>query len=1319
MHRYILSIFLSCSVLFTASAQDTKIISTKDGLCSSEIKALHIDSYGSLWIGTSNGLNRLDGNVVRSFYADISDSNHLPNDVVQVIAEDRDRNLLLGTEGGLCSFSLDRQEFRSVALRDGSQPNVSSILVRHSGEVIVSTFGYGGIYRLSKDEEGMISASRITWTDDPNVHEISTIFEDSDAKLWLCACYSGVYTIDADGRVEKIFGLDENHTRLEFSSMCQDHYGTIYMASRNQGLLARKDGETDFSQILPEEVVKQRVTKLIYRQDIIYICTEYGGLYSYNVNDETLIPVKSSIIEEFPQRKQVCDLVFDIHGNTAMAINHVGVSITGNRRSMFNSSWVGKEDGTRRADAVLSMTVSRDGDIWAGTESGGLFLLDSKMNVIRHVEAKNGILSVCEDRTGTVWYGEEGNGLFFITAGSREPHKFKLPAAASGINRNVDNILEDERGQIWVCCKGDGMYVISRDRKNVRSLPLGDDNHDTRLTDDVLENKWVNCMTEVKGKIYFGTYNGLSCYNIRTNSFLSNFPDANHIFDGVIINDIAEDSDHDLWLATTTGLIRLDTKTFQHKTYSYNDGLPQNNICAVEEDHQKKIWISTANGLAFLNRESDSFTRVQVESEFCNKSSTVFGEGNLAFGNRSGITWFSPDAIDKRQEQAEIYISRMTIGNKHFPPEHADGEEMVINHNENTFSLAFTTGSFYDNGRAAFSYRMDNGESEYLARGTNRVTFNKLTSGKHKLTVSCTSPDKKYNDLILNIRVKRPWYSTVKAALLYLAVIAALAILFLLDIQKKAKKKEEEQNEKYELELNKTKLQYFFGLAHEIRMPVSLIISPLSKLMATDQNPEHQVQYGMMANNARRINLLVNQIMDIRKIERGKMKLLFRKTDINQYLLPIAEVMEQAAQNKRIILTFSPAKDNPEVWIDNLQFDKIVLNILHNAVKFTPECGNISMTVNTDDDHLKICISDSGPGIDEDKLDTIFERFYQGEHQNSTMGVGIGLSLVQSLVRMHHGTIMAYNLPDRQGACFEVSIPLGREHLSDDEITSETPAQEYSFNNLMLYETSYVPNSATNEKLSKVRRSVAIVEDNDDVRRYLQKELSSEYNVTAYSNGQEAFDGILKNTPDIVVCDVIMPGLNGFQLCDKIKNNINTNAIPVIILTGKTDEADKMAGMEVGADAFITKPFNIVLLKKNISQLLESVSRLKNIYIGRQQGRIENIPELKTPDERLLDRIDKVLATNIKNQELSVEMLAKEVGISRVHLYRKLTELTNQGPSEYIRNTRLKMAAEMLKEKRLDIASVAAETGFSSVSVFSRTFKQLFGVSPSEYPRKG
>ena len=373
----------------------------------------------------------------------------------------------------------------------------------------------------------------------------------------------------------------------------------------------------------------------------------------------------------------------------------------------------------------------------------------------------------------------------------------------------------------------------------------------------------------------------------------------------------------------------------------------------------------------------------------------------------------------------------------------------------------------------------------------------------------------------------------------------------------------------------------------------------------------------------------------------------------------------------------------------------------------------------TDDDHLNIRISDSGTGLDEDALDTIFERFYQGEHKNSTMGVGIGLNLVQSLVKMHHGTVRAYNHPDRQGACFEVSIPLGREHLSDDEITSETPVQEYSSNILSLYETFNVPGVNTNDKLSKVRRTVAIVEDNDDVRRYLQKELSVEYNVTAYSNGQEAFDGILKSLPDIVVSDIIMPGMDGFQLCEKIKKNINTNAIPVIILTGKTEEADRIEGMEVGADAFITKPFNIVLLKKNISQLLESVSRLRNIYIGRQQSHIENIPELKTPDERLLDRIDKVLATNIKNPELSVEMLAKEVGISRVHLYRKLTELTNQGPSEYIRNTRLKMAAEMLKEKRLDISSVAAETGFSSVSVFSRTFKQLFGVSPSEYPQKG
>ena len=1301
------------------------LITTREGLCSSNLNSLLIDSNGNLWIGTENGLNEFDGFTFTSFYSNPKNSNSPINDEIHTLIEDQDKNILIGTLGGLCKYSLDNHEFKNIHFENRERPNISSIIKRRDGSILAGTRGFGGLYEIVKDGDGEYLAKVKEWKDKPDNTIIIAIYEDKSDNLWVWVSGDGVYAVTPEGRTTKMLETPDDNEQFGYASFCEDSYDSMYIAGWKTGLLVRKDGENGLQQIRPDFFKDLRITGLRFRSGLLYISTYGDGIFTYDVDNGRIASLQLTQGSEPLESPQVNDFIFDKEGNIIAGIVHNGLLIKSMKSDqMFHTT----NDGNNKYEydsksPVLCMSVNKDNHIWIGTRNDGIFLIDRKMNVIEHILTGSDVSSIFEDRNGDLWYGARGFGLFRIAKGTSAPVQFPLKDSNGKNMYNVSEILEDNVGNLWICCTGYGVVSINPDRSATKVLPTGEGMpYSEHQSGNILENKWANCAKLISGKIYIGTYNGLSCYNPRTDSFLSEFTGRNHILTARIINDMELDANNDLWLATKSGLVHLNHETWESERYNYSDGLPQNNINSVMEDKYKRIWVSTSNGLSYLDKETGQFTNILMprgaNNEFCIKSSAVLEDGTMLFGNQNGITWFNPSDVTYSTNKSSIVISDIYSNGEHILSEALKGNNIYLKHKQNSFSLAFSTGAFSNNRQATFSYKLDDDRTEHLPLWSNKVTFSMLDAGKYTMKVFCNSPENTYEDLDLCIIVRQSWYASVFAEICYLLLLA-MAVAYLFSKQKREYDKQQLiQKGKHELEMNEAKLRFFFNLAHEIRMPMSLIISPLSKLIETDKDPGRQVQYSLMANNARRISLLINQIMDIRKIEKGKMSLTFSKTDINAYVKPLVDIMEQNAKMKGITLSFTPAAGDPEVWIDVNQFDKIVLNLLQNAIKFTQEGGIVELSMSSQRNNLTISVKDSGIGIDEDKLDRIFDRFYQANSNGSNFGFGIGLNLVQSLVQMHHGTVTACNNVNTSGALFEVSIPLGRGHLSDSEISDGGIALKPASSNLELYESAQRLPYSEESKTSKQKDSIAVVEDNAEIRKYLEKELSDDFNVTVYCDGSEAYKGILKNAPDAIISDIVMPNMDGYQLCNKLKRNINTNAIPIILLTGKTEETDKMNAMDAGADAYITKPFNIILLKKNIRQLIDNVNRLKNIYIGRQNTVIENVPDIKSADESLMSRITKVLNNNISNPELNVDFLAREAGLSRVHLYRKLMELTNQSPGEFIRNSRLKMAAEMLSEKHIDISTAATECGFSSVSVFSRAFKQLYGVSPSEYSSK-
>jgi DNA-binding response OmpR family regulator len=460
-------------------------------------------------------------------------------------------------------------------------------------------------------------------------------------------------------------------------------------------------------------------------------------------------------------------------------------------------------------------------------------------------------------------------------------------------------------------------------------------------------------------------------------------------------------------------------------------------------------------------------------------------------------------------------------------------------------------------------------------------------------------------------------------------------------------------------------------------------------------------------------------MMDLRKIDKGQMQMHMRETNLVTFIGDIYTLFAQQAKNKTIQFHFDCDEERIMAWIDRGNFDKIIINILSNAFKFTPTGGEIRICLKQNEKEATISIFDNGEKIPEDKLERIFERFYQSPSSanDRNVGTGIGLDLTRSLVELHHGSIEAHNNSDGPGCEFIVTIPLGNEHLSAEEILTDEIEEEEPTESI-ISEEQEEEESAVNNDLPKVgkRQKVVVVEDDSEIRNYLTEALSEDYDITGCENGKEGFTAVLKLMPDLVISDIMMPEMDGTTLCSKIKTNGTTNHIPVILLTAKSREEDQLEGLETGADAYIVKPFNMDILRRTIANLIHSHHTLQ-LKFGRNDQLEELVDDIKmkSPDEKLLERVMTAINHNLNNADLSVDKIADEVGISRVHLHRKMKELTGQTPHDFIRNIRMKKAATLLASADMNVSEVMYACGFSNAASFSTVFKKMYGMSPREY----
>lgn len=1347
-------------------AQTGKFYSTDKELSNSLINAVYQDRKGFIWIATENGLNKFDGTRFSIYRHNATDSTSLKNNYVRTLFEDSRGNFWIGCINGLQRYDRATDNFHElfISRKDGRKnPHITSIIERRNGDLWIATSGQGAI-SLKKNSNPASFHIETELTDRIGSNYLNVIFEDSRQNLWIATEEKGLYRYSPESKELKSYKAPYHIAGDDVSAICEDAHGQIFVGTLTKGLFrlsSRQEG--NFEPVLYQNRMNLNIrTLIIDTRGKLIIGTDGEGVKEYQPQQDIIVDSEINAGPFDFSKSKVHSLIEDKDHNLWLGIFQKGLILVPGISNKFDYyGYKSIHNNTIGSSCVMAIHTDEQATIWIGTDNDGLYAINDQGKQLRHYTHQAGnpqsvpgtILCLYEDSNQELWLGSYFDGLARINkqTGTCQDVTSLLQGNLNAGKPKVSCIIEDKNKNLWVGTYGSGLYKINLPTQHVTYYEsTRNENDDWSI--NRLPNDWISYLLEDReGMIWIGTYKGLAVLNPQTDNFI-NYKKQNNLLPGYVVYSLLENSNGEIWAGTSEGLVCLNKDRLTPVLFTTADGLPSDIICGLAEDEKKNIWISTHQGISKLNPPEKKFINYYAGdglqgNEFTRTAVFKDKRGKIFFGGTNGVTAFYPQDITEIKKEMNVLITGFHVANRPVKKGDKSGnnvitdtavmdtEQFTLAYNENTFSIDFSVLEFSNPDRISYQYKIKELGDEWISTqpGTNRVTYSSLKPGKYTFSVQARDHNNFSNIRTVTIAITPPWYQTWWAKVIWGCLGALLIYALTMYILSRIRHRQEVMRQKHMEQINEAKLQFFINISHEIRTPMTLIISPLEKLLA--EHSEKQPVYLMIYRNAQRILRLINQLMDIRKLDKGQMHLKFRETDIVGFINDLMQTFNYQAQKKNITFTFEKeleGADSLKVWIDLNNFDKVLMNVLSNAFKYTHEGGNIEVSLKTGHndayrgalkDYFEIDITDNGIGIDKNKIEQIFERFYQIDNDmtQSNFGTGIGLHLSRSLVELHHGIIKAENREDGQGTRFIIRLPLGSNHLKAEELENpEETGSEPTISQLpkdSIYETE--EENKTNEyrkPKAKTRYRVLIVEDDEEIRRYIRSELDSDFRIYECTNGREGLETILKEKPDLVISDVMMPEMDGITLCRKIKQNININHIPIILLTAKSKAEDQIEGLEIGADAYIVKPFNTELLRTTISNLIANRERLRGKLVGEQQveEKITKI-EMKSNDEILMSKVMKTINDHLADPTLNVEMLAANVGMSRVHMHRKLKELTNQSARDFIRSIRLKQAANLLREKNLSVSEVAYATGFSNLSHFSNTFRDFYGISPSEY----
>lgn len=835
---------------------------------------------------------------------------------------------------------------------------------------------------------------------------------------------------------------------------------------------------------------------------------------------------------------------------------------------------------------------------------------------------------------------------------------------------------------------------------------------------------YAGISTSSDGKIWIGGYSGLACYDPQSDGLL---PIDQESFVKGVVHDLC-DYDDGVMIATDRGLIRYSLRKGVVRKYTMADGLPDNDVRTLQRDSKGGVWIGTMKGLAYL-READARIQTFGGNIGLDRTSYVFSDrvprvDKLLIGNYESLALFNPDSVRQSTFGADVMITGMYLNGKRLTAESSIGSRVIVDgelsspdalhlsHKDNSLVLRMSTLDFRDASDLCYEWQLDGDGDVWnsTSQGESVIYLPPLDSGRHRLRIRGRENEVCSEVRELKLDVKAPWYLSNMAYAAYLILFMSIAGL----VYKVVKNKREE-------ELYEAKIRYFMDISHELRSPVTLMLSPVETLLRQNHSPETTSQLLTVRRNGQRVLNLVDQLLDLRKIEKGKMRLVFTKTDIRAFVEELVEMFRPMAEEKKQKIMFTCAEK--EMWgeADRNNLDKILVNLISNAIKYTPEGGEVAVDLRKTADSFgapryAVTVTDTGIGLDNKVISHLFERFYRNReyHHGNASGFGIGLDLCMRLVELHKGEITAKNREDGiKGSVFSVTLPF---------IVAEPggkPGDEASRHRPLPDVVSVVGNSDKQVKSSH-RFRIMVVDDDEELREYIKVSLGPSYKVVTMPDAESALKEISERLPDLILTDIRMDGIDGIALLRRIKSNMATQHIPVILFSSIAGSDERVRGWKNGADGYLAKPFTIDELEGMISGLISTRSKLKGKFSGSQET-VDKIvaPKVKGVDEELMDKINRYINENLSESTMNVDGLSEYVGLSRSQLHRRMKDIIGVAPSDYIRNVKLRKACEMLSRADVDIAQVAYSLGFNAQSHFSTLFKRYTGMTPTEYRTLG
>jgi signal transduction histidine kinase/ligand-binding sensor domain-containing protein/AraC-like DNA-binding protein/ActR/RegA family two-component response regulator len=1350
------SLFLVClSMCLFAQKQriNFRYISDKEGLSQSPVASVLQDKQGYVWVGNWSGLSRYDGTTFKNFRHTDTTTSSISHNRINKIYEDKRGSLWIGTGGGLNLYHKNTEKFTQIGLSTdkGGSNFITSIQEDSYGKLWVSSFK--GIKFI---RPAALKLETVAYWKKNGEQELSSgiafsLFEDKHKTIWV-GVKQGLKRFDPKDQhvlpLPEVLRLNKELSAAKILVIRQDSAGDLWFGTEDSGLFRYNPKENTCTRYYYQEnnagsLPSNGINDLLLREGKIWVATR-KGLSIFDKQQNSFVTYRHDSADPTSiNDDSVWSLFEDRSKNVWIGTYAGGINIYYPGNSNFSNigERIGNSAGLNKplANAIVE---DQDGSLWIGTFGGGLNHIDRKSGTAKYYRVEdisnrkfsNEVKSILTGRNDNLWVGTlDGLCLFNKKSGAVRYIHLEIYNGKTG-TKLINALAADEDG-IWVGTNGGGVRFVSDAGTETRSL-ISNPSQKQGLGDN-----YINALLKEGDNIWIATQNGLNCYHKKTDTYTL-YKRKNRV--GLGNNNVLSlfmDAQRRLWIGTDGGgLSYLDQRTGKIFTMTKKDGLADDLVAAILADQKGRLWLSTHNGLSCITIGNNTFPLQKGDykiqnyttanglpgNQFILNSSLKTRTGEILFGGANGVTSFYPDRIIRNIYKPQVLFTGLYLRNKEVPfgndsplglPVN-ETSKITIPYADNNISLHFSALNFINPGQNSYAYKMTGlpkNEGWTPIGNQKEVSFINLAPGKYTFSVKAANNDGVWNDHArsITIEILPPVWRSWWAYLLYLIIVTVFSYKIIMFFRIRAKLEtdlynEHLHNERQE-EFYQMKLNFFTNISHELRTPLTLILGPAENIyQRTLDDPQLNKQVLQLKSNADRLLRLIGELMDFRKAETGNVVLHLHQGNIVPFMEEIYLSFRALAESKNIQYELKLPEQEILLNADKDQLEKVFFNILSNAFKFTPDNGAVTIDVLPEPTgYLTVKITDTGKGIPRDHQQKIFSSFYQIEPNKALGGTGVGLAFSKSIVELHQGSITVQSEPSTEtvagGTTFTVMLPL-KTSVKDNNVPAKQVSEEYA--NAMI-----IPPAVTLRESTK-KYTLLLAEDNEELRNFIAESLN-EYEIISCVDGADAYENAVTQIPDLIVSDVMMPVMDGLELCGRLKTDERTSHIPVILLTALAAQMHQVDGFKTGADIYLTKPFSTTILSLNVRNLLASREVMRAKFAKQILLQPQNIT-VSSPDEQFLKKLMKVVEDHMEDPDFGVVALAEQVGMSKTVLYKKITALTDLSPSDFLKSIRLKRAAFLLTEARLSVNETASLVGFNDRKYFSKEFKKLHGQSPSE-----